>query len=162
MAWFQQIGGTGRALGTPEVIRPAGAQDWRARLSIVRQNLADHVRGRLGGGEGAVAAALATGDQGAIPDADAEAMRASGLAHLLSVSGLHLTAVVGAVMLLTLKLLALSPWLALRAPLVLIAAGAGAVAGIGYTLLTGRRCQRCGPASLPCWCSAGWRLAGRR
>ena len=64
-------------------------------------------------------------------------MRRSGLAHLLSVSGLHLTAVVGAVMLLTLKLLALSPALALRFRLVLVAAGAGALAGIAYTLLTG-------------------------
>ncbi|HWH22806.1 MAG TPA: ComEC/Rec2 family competence protein, partial [Allosphingosinicella sp.] len=51
--------------------------------------------------------------------------------------GLHLTAVVGAVMLLTLKLLALSPRLALRWPLTLIAAAAGALAGIAYTLLTG-------------------------
>jgi len=64
-------------------------------------------------------------------------MRRSGLAHLLSVSGLHLTAAVGAVMLLTLRLLALSPTLALRYRLVLIAAAAGALAGIGYTLLTG-------------------------
>ena len=64
-------------------------------------------------------------------------MRRSGLAHLLSVSGLHLTAVVGAVMLLTLKLLALSPMLALRFRLILVAAGAGALAGIAYTLLTG-------------------------
>ena len=40
-------------------------------------------------------------------------------------------------MLLTLKLLALSPVLALRFRLVLIAAGAAALAGIGYTLLTG-------------------------
>jgi competence protein ComEC len=55
----------------------------------------------------------------------------------LSVSGLHLTAVVGAVMLLTLKLLALSPALALRFRLILAAAAAGAVAGIAYTLLTG-------------------------
>jgi competence protein ComEC len=53
------------------------------------------------------------------------------------VSGLHLTAVVGAVMLLTLKLLALSPALALRFRLILVAAGAGAIAGIAYTLLTG-------------------------
>ncbi len=136
-AWFQRIGGTGRALGEVELVAPASEQGWRARLAATRQRLADHVRERLGGGEGAVAAALATGDQGAIPEADAEAMRASGLAHLLSVSGLHLTAVVGAVMLLTLKLLALSPHLALRAPLVLIAAGAGALAGIAYTLLTG-------------------------
>jgi competence protein ComEC len=60
-----------------------------------------------------------------------------GLAHLLSVSGLHLTAVVGAVMLLTLRLLALSPMLALRFRLVLVAAAVGALAGIAYTLLTG-------------------------
>ena len=64
-------------------------------------------------------------------------MRRSGLAHLLSVSGLHLTAVVGAVMLLTLRLLALSPALALRFRLILVAAAAGALAGIAYTLLTG-------------------------
>src|SRR3546814_1125740 len=64
-------------------------------------------------------------------------MRRSGLAHLLSVSGLHVTAVVGAVMLLTLKLLALSPTLALRCRLTVVAAGAGALAGIAYTILTG-------------------------
>ncbi|HEX9931366.1 MAG TPA: ComEC/Rec2 family competence protein [Allosphingosinicella sp.] len=135
-AWFQRIGATGRALDVA-VTAPPGAQSWSARLSIWRQDLAEHIRGRLGGGEGGIAAALATGDQGGIPEEDAEAMRRSGLAHLLSVSGLHLTAVVGAVMLLTLKLLALSPMLALRFRLVLVAAGAGALAGIAYTLLTG-------------------------
>jgi competence protein ComEC len=135
-AWFQGIGGTGRA-SQVELVSASAEQGWHAHLSAARQRLADHVRSRLGGGEGAVAAALATGDQFGIPEEDAEAMRASGLAHLLSVSGLHLTAVVGAVMLLTLKLLALSPALALRLPLVLIAAGVAAVAGIAYTLLTG-------------------------
>jgi competence protein ComEC len=135
-AWFQGIGGTGRA-SRVEVVVPSTEQGWRARLASVRQRLADHVRSRLDGGPGAIAAALATGDQSGISETDAEAMRASGLAHLLSVSGLHLTAVVGAVMLLTLKLLALSPTLALRLPLVLIAAGVGAAAGIAYTLLTG-------------------------
>jgi competence protein ComEC len=64
-------------------------------------------------------------------------MRRSGLAHLLSVSGLHIAAVVGAAMLIALKLLALSERLTLRFNLVLIAAGAGALAGIAYTLLTG-------------------------
>ena len=64
-------------------------------------------------------------------------MRASGLTHLLSISGLHITAVVAAAMFVTLKILALCPWLALRVPLVLISAGMGALAGIGYTLLTG-------------------------
>ena len=135
-AWFQQIGGSGRALDIAVTAPPAG-QSWSARLAGWRQSLADHIRNRLDGGAGGIAAALATGDQGGIPEADAEAMRRSGLAHLLSVSGLHLTAVVGAVMLLTLKLLALSPFLALRLRLVLVAAAAGAAAGIAYTLLTG-------------------------
>ena len=137
VAWFQGIGGTGRALGEVELIAPAGEPGWRARIAGWRQGLSDHVATRLDGGEAGIATALATGDQGAIPEQDAEAMRRSGLAHLLSVSGLHLTAVVGAVMLLTLKLLALSPALALRWRLTLIAAAAGALAGVAYTLLTG-------------------------
>jgi competence protein ComEC len=135
-AWFQGLGGTGRVT-LVRLVAPATDRGWRARLANMRQRLADHIRARLPGAAGGIAAALATGDQGGIPEADAEAMRRSGLAHLLSVSGLHLTAVVGAVMLLTLKLLALSPMLALRFRLVLVAAGAGAVAGIAYTLLTG-------------------------
>jgi competence protein ComEC len=135
-AWFQGIGGTGR-VSVVRLVAPAGEQGWQAWLADSRQRLAGHIRDRLPGGAGGIAAALATGDQGGIGEADADAMRRSGLAHLLSVSGLHLTAVVGAVMLLTLKLLALSPALALRFRLVLVAAGAGAVAGIAYTLLTG-------------------------
>jgi competence protein ComEC len=136
-AWFQRIGGTGRA-SSIVLVAPASDLTLAARIDDWRRRLAAHVRDRIGGGaEGGIAAALATGDQHGIPEEDAEAMRRSGLAHLLSVSGLHLTAVVGAVMLLTLKLLALSPALALRFRLVLIAAGAGALAGIGYTLLTG-------------------------
>jgi competence protein ComEC len=136
VAWFQRIGGTGRALDIA-VVAPASNRSLSARIADWRQRLSAHIRERLGGPGGGIAAALATGDQGGIPEEDAEAMRRSGLAHLLSVSGLHLTALVGAVMLLTLKLLALSPALALRFRLVLIAAAAGALAGIAYTLLTG-------------------------
>jgi competence protein ComEC len=135
-AWFQRIGGTGRALDLA-LVTPAPSQGLAARIAGWRQRLSAHIRDRLGGAEGGIAAALATGDQHGINEEDAEAMRRSGLAHLLSVSGLHLTAVVGAVMLLTLKLLALSPALALRFRLVLVAAAAGALAGIAYTLLTG-------------------------
>ena len=133
LAWFLRIGGTGKAFAPVTLVRaaPEGAGQG------LRQRLSTHILSRLGGGEGAIANALATGDQGAIPEDDAEAMRRSGLAHLLSVSGLHLTAAVGLTMILVLRLLALSPWLALRWPLVLIAAGAGALVGVGYTLLTG-------------------------
>src|SRR3546814_2191028 len=93
---------------------------------------------QLDGGAGAIAATLATGDRGAISEEDAEAMRRSGLAHLLSISGLHVSAFIGAVLLLVFRLTALSPRLALRWPLLLIAAAMAAAAGVGYTLLTGR------------------------
>ncbi len=130
-AWFDGIGATGTALGPVLIAKPGKGE------GALRQRLSAHIHSRLDGGAGAIAAALATGDQGAISEADADAMRRSGLAHLLSISGLHVTAVVGAAMLLLLKLLALSPRIALRWNVPLMAAGGGALAGIGYTLLTG-------------------------
>ena len=136
-AWFQRIGGTGRALDIALVAPASGPEPGGADRRLAASGSRRISARGCDGAEGGIAAALATGDQYGIPEADAEAMRRSGLAHLLSVSGLHLTAVVGAVMLLTLKLLALSPALALRFRLILVAAAAGALAGIAYTLLTG-------------------------
>lgn len=132
-AWFAGIGGVGRAIGPVEVAQPSES----GGLDAVRDRLGRHIRGQLPGRSGGIATALATGDQAAVGEEDAEAMRRSGLAHLLSVSGLHIAAVVGAAMLLSLKLLALSERLALRFNLVLVAAGFGALAGVAYTLVTG-------------------------
>ena len=131
IAYFDGIGASGRALGRVERRRASGAGPG------LRRRLADHVGSRLSGGEGAIAVTLATGDQSRIGEADAEAMRRSGLAHLLSISGLHVSALIGGVIFLVHRLLALSPRLALHWPILLIAACAGAAAGIGYTLLTG-------------------------
>lgn len=130
-AWFAGIGATGRGFA-PVTMIAAGASPSGLRAQLTR-----HITDRLEGSRGGIAAALATGDEGAIAEADAGAMRRAGLAHLLSVSGLHITAVVAATMLVVLRLLALWPWLAIRTRLPLIAAAAGALAAVGYTLLTG-------------------------
>lgn len=130
-AWFQQLGATGRAFAPVE--RLSRAPDGGS----LRERIGTHIRASLPPQTAGIALALVTGDQGSVSEADAEAMRRSGLAHLLSVSGLHITAAVGAAMFVTLRLLALSPFLALRLPLVLIAAGAGAVTGVAYTLISG-------------------------
>lgn len=133
-AWFQGIAATGSALGAVTVVRagPSGGG-----LEGIQRALSAHVRAQLPGSAGAIAAAYASGDRGAISEADEEAMRNSGLAHLLSISGLHVSAVIAAVYVVVLKLGALWPWLALRVRLPLAAAAGGALAGIGYTLLTG-------------------------
>jgi len=130
-AWFQQLGATGRAFAP--VDRLSAAPDGGS----LRNRIGDHIRTALPPDSAGIAVALVTGDQGSVGEVNAEAMRRSGLAHLLSVSGLHITAAVGAAMFLMLRLLALSPTLALRWPLMLIAAGAGAVTGIAYTFLSG-------------------------
>jgi competence protein ComEC len=128
-AWFDGVGASGRGF-EPVTVRGVGAPGVRDRLTA-------HITAALAGSAGGIAAALVTGDMGAIDDADSLAMRRAGLAHLLSVSGLHITATVGIVMAAMLRLLALSRRLALTGLLPLVAAGAGAGAAIGYTWLTG-------------------------
>ena len=132
-AWFKGIGGVGKAIGELEVVKPMAPSG----LDGVRTRLREHISSQLSPDSAGIAVALVTGDQNAVDEQNAEAMRRSGLTHLLSVSGLHIAAAVGFAMLLTLKLLALSERLALRFNLVLVSAGAGALAGVGYTLLTG-------------------------
>jgi competence protein ComEC len=132
-AWFKGLGAVGKAMGPMTVLKPARPRG----LERARTGLRTHIASRLPAASAGIAIALATGDQNAVDADDAEAMRRSGLTHLLSVSGLHIAAVVAFAMLLSLKLLALSETLALRFNLVLASAAVAAAAGIGYTLLTG-------------------------
>ena len=132
-AWFAGIAATGTVLGEVTVLEPGGG----GSIPALQRALSSHVRANLAGSPGTIAAAFASGDRGAIAEADDQAMRDAGLTHLLSVSGLHVSAVVAAGYVLALRLLALIPWLALRVRLPLVAAGTGALAGIAYTLLTG-------------------------
>lgn len=136
-SWFMGLGASGRVIGAVTLTAPAAEDGWQLALARLRDRLTRHVTTTVGGGEGGIAAALLTGDQSGVPEAIAQPLRDAGLAHLLSISGLHVAAVIGFAMLATRRLLALSPWLALNWPLMLIAAGAGALAGIGYTLLAG-------------------------
>jgi competence protein ComEC len=132
-AWFQGIGAVGKTLGDIKVVRPAAPKE----LDRVRENLRRHIAARLPENSAGIAVALVTGDENAVDQGDADVMRRCGLTHLLSVSGIHIAAVVAFAMLLTLKLLALSELLALRFSLMLVAAAVAAAAGVGYTLLTG-------------------------
>ncbi|MHA6333480.1 ComEC/Rec2 family competence protein [Qipengyuania sp. CAU 1752] len=133
-AWFDGYAATGSVIGEIEIVEPPAEA---SGLAALQRFLSGHVRGQLDGSAGSIAAAFASGDRGAISEADDDAMRDAGLTHLLSISGLHVSAIVAASYFLALKLLALWPWLVLRVKLPLVAAAVGAVAGIGYTLLTG-------------------------
>jgi len=132
-AWFSGLGGNGFALGRATVT-PGAATPF---LPGLRATLEARIAATLPGAPGAIAAALLTGSQSAIPAPALVAMRDSGLAHLLSVSGLHIAIVMGLSYGLLRRLLALVPWVALRVPGRPVAALGALLAGGLYMLLTG-------------------------
>jgi competence protein ComEC len=155
-AYFSGLGGFGFALG-PAAVEPGQG----AALARLRARLERLVTMVIPGAAGAVAAALVTGTQSGIPEPTMAAMRDSGLAHLLSVSGLHMAIVMGLVFGVLRVGMALVPWVALRVPGKAVAAVGALAAGAFYMLLTGSQVpmQRClGMAALMTLAL----LAGRR
>lgn len=137
-AWFERIGAVGAPLGGITILQPPPPPSGPMEtIEAAREMLSQRLRERIGGEAGGMAAALVTGDRSGISDDVIDAMRDSGLAHLVSISGLHIGMVTGLVFLLTRRALALSPWLALRLPLKTIAALMAAAAAVAYTLVAG-------------------------
>ena len=135
-AYFMQLGGVGFAFGMPEIVARA-APGPAGSIGRLRQAIGQRIRTALPGPGGAMALALVVGDQTAMSKADAQAMRDSGLAHLLSISGLHIGLAAGLVFFLARGVLALIPPLALRHPIKKWAA-VMALGGAGfYALLAG-------------------------
>ncbi|MET4807997.1 competence protein ComEC [Limibacillus sp. MBR-115] len=140
-AYFQGIGAVGFSFGKPLLVARAHGgdnhTDLATWLATARQSLSARVRGVLPGDTGALAAALMTGDRGAISPESTQAMRDAGLAHLLAISGLHLGLIAGLVFGGLRALFALLPFFALRAPIKKIAAVAAAPVAFSYLLLVG-------------------------
>ncbi len=135
-AWFRGLGAVGYALGKPAV-QPGAAGGLSGRLRAFRAALADRIRTALPGPSGSIAAALITGERGAIPSEINQDYRDSGLAHLLVIAGLHMTLVSGFVFFAVRGLLALIPAVALRFPIKKWAAGAALAAATFYLIVSG-------------------------
>jgi competence protein ComEC len=94
-AFFAGLGGYGFAIGQVQILAHVPVTGLAGRLQALRETIASRFEAVLPGAEGAVAATLLTGVPTAIPMPDREAFRASGLAHLLAVAGLHIGIVMG-------------------------------------------------------------------
>jgi competence protein ComEC len=140
-AFFAGIGGVGFTMGPVEIVAAEGPTDAAARALVAverfRAGLSQRIRAVLPGDPGAVAAALVVGDRASISEATDEAMRVSGLSHVLSISGLHM-ALVAAFLFAGLRAaLALVPPLALSLPIKSIAAVAALAGTLGYMVIAG-------------------------
>ena len=133
--FFQGIGGTGFAMGKAERLETADAAP--SSLARLQDAIAARVRAQVSGDAGAIAVAFLTGERAGISDQANQAMRDSGLAHLLSISGIHISLV--AILLLgAVRLgLALVEPVALRWPIKKWAAGVALLGIVVYTILVG-------------------------
>ncbi|MEO8163874.1 MAG: DNA internalization-related competence protein ComEC/Rec2, partial [Betaproteobacteria bacterium] len=86
---------------------------------------------------GGVIVALAIGDQQAIPPDQWQVFTRTGVNHLMSISGLHITMVASMVVLLVLRLWRRSEALVLKLPAIRAAAFCGLLAAVGYAALSG-------------------------
>ena len=135
--WFQGIGATGRLYGeiTMEGTDPSWLLRFRAGLEDLRHAIGERIRAVLPAERSGVGEAMITGERGTIPDDVNDSLQASGLAHILSISGLHMSLVAGLSFWLVRAMLALSPMLATAYPIKKWAAVAGLVMGFVYLLL---------------------------
>lgn len=141
-AFFKQIGGSGVSYGA---LRASEIEEnppffWDGFLlsfEKARRALSLKTYRLLPENQAAMTAALLTGSQTGIAPDVMNAMRASGLSHLLSISGVHVSMIALLLYVPLRALLALSPFVALRWPIKKIAAAAGIVGTIIYTFLVG-------------------------
>lgn len=139
-AWFDRVGGVGFAVTEVQPIALA-QPPIRLRLAMsvnaMRWSLARRIVTTMGERSGGIAAAMVTGHEAWISPEQTEAMRASGLAHILSISGLHMAIVGGFVFFAARLLIALVPWVALRIDGKKAAALLGLAAVGTYLILSG-------------------------
>jgi competence protein ComEC len=136
-AYFDGIGAYGSATAAASIVS-TGEPGTPARVvDGIRSVIATRIDARLAQPAAGIARALITGDQSAVTDDARETMATAGLAHVLSVSGLHLTIVAGGVFVLL--RMVLSFWVSLGRVVSVkrIAAAGGILAALLYFAISG-------------------------
>jgi competence protein ComEC len=140
-SYFDGIGANGFFMRDPVPVADAGAASVRQSISASIENarlrVAARVRDRIDGPEGEIAAALMVGVRAGIPEQVNEALRRSGLYHIISISGLHMALVAACVMGGLRAGFALFPGFASRRPVKKYAAAAAIVALGAYLFVSG-------------------------
>ena len=88
--------------------------DFNAYISNLRKRISSHIKTILPQNEASIASAIIAGERGEIDKKQYENYRNSGLAHFLSISGLHMSMLAGLMFFLVRFVLALVPQIALR------------------------------------------------
>lgn len=135
-AYFQRIGAVG--FSVTDLTKVTQAENiFSDKIQQVRSTIAGRLVNSVGGTEAEIAKALFMGDQGGIGQTTMAAIRNSGLAHLLSISGLHMVIVCTIFFKLSRILLTFFPPIALRYNTKKIAALCAIIGSFLYLLISG-------------------------
>jgi competence protein ComEC len=140
-AYYLRLGGVGYAYGRPKPLAPAAAPGvidrWHLFVETLRTRMTARIHEVLPGSTGGIASALITGDRAAISDADEQALRDAGLAHVLAIAGLHMALVGLGLFWVVRAVLATIPTLALHHPIKKWAAVTALGAAAFYLMISG-------------------------
>ncbi len=136
--YHEGIGGVGFAYRPAEVLTPPPRRGGPSLFfERMRLYIAGEIEEKAGSAAAPIMNALITGERGAIEERDNEAMRNSGLYHLLSISGAHVGMVAGVLFFCARLMMAAWPWFALRYSPKKIAAVISILGAAFYVVLAG-------------------------
>ncbi|MEP4195823.1 MAG: ComEC/Rec2 family competence protein [Aliishimia sp.] len=136
-SWFKQLGAVGYIRVPLMPVAHPKSDSWSLWVFQTRMAVSDFVRAALPGDVGGFAAAVTSGDRSGMSQAALGNLRASNLAHLLAISGLHMGLLTGVVFAALRFGLVLVPHIALYWPVRRIAAIGALIAASGYLALSG-------------------------
>ena len=139
--WFDGVRGLAFTLQDIEPAeppeRPSRLERWGESLRLVRDGITGRILAATSERAGPIAAAFLTGERSGIAEEDNDAMQASSLSHLLSISGLHMMLAGFGVFAAIRYAACLVPSMASAPHVKKVAAGIALAASFAYLLLSG-------------------------
>lgn len=136
-AYFNQVGGTAFSVSNIWIVKRAKETSLAFKIETLRARIFELLKAKLDDAHSGIAAALMIGEQKSIDKEVLNEMRISGLSHILSVSGLHMSLVSIICMFVIRYLLSYSTYIAQQYNTKKIAAFISLIISFGYLLISG-------------------------
>jgi competence protein ComEC len=137
MFYYMQLGAVGYSPKPPILLEKGEVSSFDQWLNELRLSIKDRILAPMSEENGWIASAMMVGEQSGVSKDVADAMRESGIYHVLSISGLHMSLAVMIMYVSVRFLLSLYPPFSVHLPVKKIAALVGLISSFAYLLIAG-------------------------
>jgi competence protein ComEC len=130
---YEGITATGAVLSDPIIINPSQ----KTSINSLRQSINNTISTLLSGQTAMIAKALITGEKTGLTQSTRDSYIKAGIAHILAISGLHLTLIAGLVFFVLRRLMCFIPFLIHRFDTKKVAAIFSTIIVFGYVIISG-------------------------